>query len=114
VNWSDEVTLIKVEKEPDGEGYTRETETGRRTVYANRKSATRTEFYAAKQAGANIAIVFEVMGADYEDERKLEYTNPKTGTTKRYRVERDYTADGEKYELNCSLEAAPGSTGRKR
>ena len=114
MNWSDEITLVTETKETDDEGYRKTARTRRRIVFANVVSARRSEFYAAKQAGTNIAITFEVMGADYRGERIVEYTHPNTRKKTRYTVERDYTANGEKYELNCSIEAAPNTVGRVR
>ncbi len=92
--WKDAVTLVKVENTEDPEGYKSKTE-ARREVIANRKSATRSEFYAAKQAGDKIVLVLEVMAADYEGEERVEFEG------KPYEVVRAYTKGGEKYELNC-------------
>ena len=81
-------------------GYKVETE-ARREVFVNKKSATRSEFYAAKQAGDKIALVLEVRGSDYESETRIEYGgNP-------YEVVRTYTRAGEVIELNCKEAPKP-------
>lgn len=92
--WRDVATLVKVEKAVDSEGYKTET-AARREIFVNKKSATRSEFYAAKQAGDKIALVLEVRGADYEGETLVEFDG------KPYEVVRSYTRAGETVELNC-------------
>lgn len=88
------------EKTVNENGYKVETE-ARREVFVNKKSATRSEFYAAKQAGDKIALVLEVRGSDYEGETRIEYGgNP-------YEVVRTYTRAGEVIELNCKEAPKP-------
>lgn len=98
--WGDMATLVKVEKTVNENGYKTETET-RREVFVNEKSATRSEFYAAKQAGDLIVLVLDVHGVDYEGETRIEYKG------KPYEVVRAYTATGEKFELNCKETPEP-------
>ena len=87
--WRDIATLVGVKKTVNENGYKVETE-ARREVFVNKKSATRSEFYAAKQAGDKIALVLEVRGSDYESETRIEYGgNP-------YEVVRTYTRAGAK------------------
>ena len=86
--WRDIATLVGVKKTVNENGYKVEAE-ARREVFVNKKSATRSEFYAAKQAGDKIALVLEVRGSDYEGETRIEYGgNP-------YEVVRTYTRAGE-------------------
>ena len=86
--WRDIATLVGVKKTVNENGYKVEIE-ARREVFVNKKSATRSEFYAAKQAGDKIALVLEVRGSDYEGETRIEYGgNP-------YEVVRTYTRAGE-------------------
>lgn len=92
--WDKLATLVKVEKTDDEDGYKTEKET-RREVFVNKKSATRSEFYTAKQAGDKIALVLEVHGVDYEGETRIEFEG------KPYDLVRDYTRAGEIIELNC-------------
>lgn len=92
--WDKLATLVKVEKTDDADGYKTEKET-RREVFVNKKSATRSEFYTAKQAGDKIALVLEVHGVDYEGETRIEFEG------KPYDLVRDYTRAGEVIELNC-------------
>lgn len=100
--WKCEATLVKEEKTVNENGYKTIKET-RREVFANEKSATRSEFYQAKQAGDKIAFVLEVRGADYEGETRVEYGG------RPYEVVRAYTATGEIFELNCK--EAPEKSG---
>ena len=98
--WRDIATLVGVKKTVNENGYKVETE-ARREVFVNKKSATRSEFYAAKQAGDKIALVLEVRGSDYEGETRIEYGgNP-------YEVVRTYTRAGEVIELNCKEAPKP-------
>jgi len=105
--WRDAAYLIEITAEPDADGYVTETETGRRSVYVDVQSVKRSEFYAAKQSGANIIQTFLVRSVDYSDEKRIEHK----GTA--YRVERAYTKGGEITELNCSLESVPANAGRR-
>lgn len=104
--WREQATLVKVEKILNENAYKTETET-RRTVFVNKKSATRSEFYAAKQAGDKIVLVLEVRGADYQDETRLEYGG------KPYEVVRAYTKSGEVYELNCKEAQEPAEAAQE-
>lgn len=98
--WRDIATLVGVKKTVNENGYKVEAE-ARREVFVNKKSATRSEFYAAKQAGDKIALVLEVRGSDYEGETWIEYGgNP-------YEVVRTYTRAGEVIELNCKEAPKP-------
>ena len=92
--WRDKAVLIREEKTVNANGY-KDTTTTRREVFVNKKSATRSEFYTAKQAGDKIALVLEVRGADYRGETLVEYEG------RFYEVVRNYTKNGETYELNC-------------
>ena len=92
--WRDIATLVGVKKTVNENGYKVEAE-ARREVFVNKKSATRSEFYAAKQAGDKIALVLEVRGSDYESETRIEYGgNP-------------YARAGEVIELNCKEAPKP-------
>ena len=116
MNWSEELDLIKLSQTADGEGYHKKARvTRRRKVFCNVKTATRQEFYTAKQAGVNIARTFEVQGVDYDGERVVEYTPRGKTKAERYTVERDYSSNGgETYELNCSITASPRTVTNRR
>ena len=101
--WRDIATLVAVKKTVNENGYKAENET-RREVFVNKKSATRSEFYAAKQAGDKIALVLEVRGTDYEGETRVEYDG------KPYEVVRSYTRAGEVVELNYKEAPTPPKT----
>jgi len=94
VYWKDKAVLIREEKTVNDNGY-KDINTTRREVFVNKKSATRSEFYTAKQAGDKIALTLEVRGADYNGETLAEYEG------RLYEVVRTYTKSGEIYELNC-------------
>lgn len=98
--WRDEAVLIREEKTVKPSGY-KDTATTRREVFANKKAATRSEFYTAKQAGDKIALVLEVRGADYRGETLVECEG------RLYEVVRAYTESGETYELNCKEAQEP-------
>ena len=104
--WRDEAALIREEKTVKPNGY-KDTTTTRREVYANKKTATRSEFYTAKQAGDKIALVLEVRGADYQEETLVEYEG------RLYEVVRAYTESGETYELNCKEAQEPPETAQE-
>ncbi len=101
--WRDKAVLIHEEKTVNANGY-KDTTTTRREVFVNKKSATRSEFYTAKQAGDKIALVLEVRGADYRGETLVEHEG------RLYEVVRDYTKSGETYELNCKEAQEPPET----
>lgn len=92
--WRDKAVLIGEETAGDGEGYQTVRET-RREVFANKKSATRSEFYTAKQVGDKITLVLEVKGADWREETRVEHAG------RAYEVVRAYTKSGEVVVLNC-------------
>lgn len=98
--WKDKAVLIAEELAVDDDGYKAAQKT-RREVFANKKSATRSEFYTAKQAGVKIALVLEVKGADYQGETRVEHDG------RPYEVVRAYTKGGEVVELNCKEAAQP-------
>ncbi len=92
--WKDTAELVTITEAPDAEGYKTRTEQ-RREVFVNKKSATRSEFYTAKQAGDKITLVLDVRGVDYQDETRLYHDG------KPYEVVRTYTRSGDVVELNC-------------
>lgn len=93
--WRDVATLVAITKEPDDDGYKAEhkelTE-----VFVDVQSVKRSEFYAARQSGIKIDLVFLVRAVDYSGEERVEFDG------KTYAVVRAYTKAGEIYELNCS------------
>ena len=92
--WRYTAHLIKVEKTVNENGYKALVES-RRKVFCNKKSATRSEFYTAKQTGDKIVLVLEIRGVDFQEETQVEFAG------KRYEVVRAYTKSGEIFELNC-------------
>ena len=104
--WKGEADLLQVKREVKANGYKAET-VERRRVFVNKKSASRSEFYTAKQAGDKIALVLEVRGADYQEETLVEYEG------RLYEVVRAYTKSGETYELNCKEAQEPPETAQE-
>lgn len=98
--WKDTAVLVGVALTVDDDGYKTTSET-KRTVYADKTSVTRSEFYTAKQAGDKIVLVLKVSGADYGGETIVEYGR------KRYEVVRAYTKNGETCVLNCKEAEEP-------
>ena len=104
--WREKAVLIR-EKKPVNENDYKDTTTTRREVFVNKKSATRSEFYTAKQAGDKIDLTLEVRGADYRGETIVEHEG------RLYEVVRDYTKSGEIYELNCKEAQEPPEMARE-
>ena len=65
-------------------------------VFADVQSVKRTEFYAAKQIGIDLAITVKVRYGDYGNQERLLFSG------KEYKVERAYTDAREFYTLECS------------
>ena len=84
--WRDVVILRAVVTDTDADGYPAEVVKETR-VFADVQSVKRTEFYAAKQIGIDLAITVKVRYGDYGKE---------------YKVERAYTDAREFYKLECS------------
>lgn len=64
--------------------------------FADVQSVKRTEFYAAKQIGIDLAITVKVRYGDYGNQERLLFRG------KEYKVERAYTDAREFYTLECS------------
>lgn len=110
MRWADELTLIATMPPADpvnDNGFEIPPAETQRTVYANKKSVGRSEFYLAHQAGIQIKLVFDVRTEEYEDEPLVLYDGM------RYQVLRTYVSkDGELTELTLSnLSKGGGSRG---
>lgn len=78
------------------DGY--ETESHQDTaVWAGRRSATRSEFYQATQAGYKADVVFTIYSFEYHDEEQVVYG------TKVYDVVRTYQKSLDELELTCQV-----------
>lgn len=66
-----------------------------KTVYAEKKSVGRTEFYLSAQAGMRADIVFALRAADYSQELEVEHGGLM------YSVVRTYQKDRDLVELVC-------------
>ena len=69
--FKDVITLITVERVSDGAGGYENKPGTKRTVFANKKSATRSEFYLAQQADLEVEVVFTIYTSEYNDEQVM-------------------------------------------
>ncbi len=90
------VTLKKVAFKKDADGYTVGKTKSESFVFAEKKSVTRSEFYAAMQAGVTATAVFVITALDYNNETEIEHNG------KQYTVIRTYQPPGNDIELVCS------------
>ncbi len=97
MNWSDVVGLVNNEPSIDSEGFPVSGSSKPRNVFANRKSVKSSEYYAAKQSGIQLSLIFEIRDVDYQGETKIKYKGNS------YEIERSYEK-GEFIELTCKKE----------
>lgn len=90
--WNDVVDLITVSHSKDANVFVNETV---RTVYANKKSVMRNEFYQAIANGLKPTVTFEIHSFEYEDEQKLRHDG------KDYLIIRTFSKDDDMLELIC-------------
>lgn len=90
----DVVDLLAIQATENDMGDLIETETSR-TVFANKKSVTRAEFYQAAMTDLRPEIMFEVRTIEYQNEKKLKF-NEKT-----YNIIRVFSKNDEITELVC-------------
>lgn len=67
------------------------------TVWADKLSAKRAEYYAANAAGIRVDIVFSVNADDYTGQTEVEWNSTK------YNVVRSYAVGRGRVELTCAL-----------
>ena len=67
------------------------------TVWADKLSAKRAEYYAANSAGIRVDIVFSVNADDYSGQTEAEWNSVK------YSVVRSYAVGRGRVELTCAL-----------
>jgi len=96
--FSDRIKLRAVVAGKDADGYATK-QTTDTEVWANVKSATRAEFYAANANGINVSMMFEVHVEDWNDQTQVVYG------TKVYDVVRAYQKGLGVVELTCSDKA---------
>lgn len=94
--WKDVIALRAVSFTRDGFGDSVASNTDT-TVFANKKSVVRSEFYSANAAGIKIDTVFEVRSEDYADQ-----TVVVIGATV-YDVVRAYKKGESNVELTCAI-----------
>ena len=93
--FSDKITLRAVSASLDSYGDASKSYTDT-TVWANKKSATRAEFYGANAAGIKVDLVFEVNAEDYKGQTVVQYGSVN------YEVMRAYQKGLGSYELVCA------------
>lgn len=90
------ITLIRESVSRDADGYAVREERGRKTIFAEWRSPTRSEFYGAMQAGMETTAVFRIYKTEYHGERVLEHQGI------RYRVVRVYRRADDFLELSVT------------
>lgn len=99
---NDVITLVAEQYAVDEYGDAVKTKT-ERTIFAECRSITQTEFYQAAAAGMKPEIKFVIADfADYHGEKVLMY-QPYGGKLRRYNVIRTYRA-GNALEITCNSE----------
>ncbi len=101
--YSDIITLIGITEGKNAYGDVAETE-AETEVFADCRSVTRSEFYAAQTAGIRAEIAFTVKVADYDDQQKIAYNRKGTGNSadnEIYDVIRTYQKDPDNIEIVC-------------
>lgn len=72
------------------------------TILCSLKSITRTEFYAAAQAGIRPSLTFVIHKFEYASEKEVEFEG------QRYKVIRTYSENFDELELTCERVGANG------
>jgi SPP1 family predicted phage head-tail adaptor len=90
--WRDSIDLVSVSHSA---GETVAVSETIRTVFANKKSVTRSEFYHAFTNNLKPTVVFEIRYFEYDDEQKIQHEG------KDYLVLRTYSKNGETIDLVC-------------
>jgi len=93
--FSDSVTLRKVTTSPDSFGDLTPSNTDT-VVFADRRSAARSEFYSAHSAGIRVDAIYAVNSEDWGNQTIL-----LDGTTV-YNIVRSYQKGAGVFELSCS------------
>jgi SPP1 family predicted phage head-tail adaptor len=88
------ITLIKVEEKKDRRGDIVELKTERR-VWADIKTATRSEFYQAQTAGMKAEFAITMWAHEYHGEERIEHGR------EAYEVIRSFIAKNDYIELVC-------------
>lgn len=79
------IKLVRATREKDANGVERKTGETVRTVFANVKSASGTEFHDGFRNGLNPQYVFTVFRYDYDNETVIEYDGARYGVYRNYR-----------------------------
>lgn len=94
--FSDEIELLEETISPTAAGQPDAAALPGRTVWANRKQATASEYYKAAAVGKKLTAVFEVHTEDYAGETLVRYAG------RLYDVERSYQTKPSLVELSCT------------
>ena len=103
----EEAKLLVVKNAKDKDGLRRKASQKNNPVYVTEKSATRSEYYAALQAGIQIKLVLEMRLEDWEQTAHLsgnrkEYATQLEYDGAVYDILRTYRADKAKIEIICT------------
>jgi SPP1 family predicted phage head-tail adaptor len=93
--WNEVITLVKLTNSRDSVYGGVEQASTQRTVFANRLSVGRTEFYMAMQTGFRPEVIFEIRAVDYDYDAQVIHN----GRT--YDIIRAYSKNNEVLELVC-------------
>jgi SPP1 family predicted phage head-tail adaptor len=91
---SERITLVDIRERTDERGDIVEMKR-EREVWADKKSASRAEFYQAQTAGMKAEVTFTLWQSDYCDEERIIHTNTV------YDVIRTYETGKDKVEIVC-------------
>lgn len=94
--FSDRIKLRAVTTTEDASGYDATTTNIDTDVWANKKSVTRSEFYASNKSGINMVQAFDVHVEDWNNQTFV------VDGTQVYKIERSYQKGLGIVELNCS------------
>lgn len=90
----DVIDLIFLEENENVNGFPVTSIKAKRTIFANKKSVQRNEFYLASQQGFKLSLMFEIRAIEYNSENYLLFQE------KQYEIVRAYEK-GELMELVC-------------
>lgn len=95
---NDIIFLRKVTQAKDSDGYDSSKSAETRSVFAEQKSVTRTEFYEAMRAGITATAVFCISADEYDGETEVQSND----NDKVYTVVRTYKTSENDIELTCA------------
>lgn len=95
MGWRDVITLCNSVVTYDSNGF-KQTQVKKKTVYANKKSVTRSEFWSAHSNGVSADCVFEIYAFEYNGETEIIHNGNIYDVIRVYETKNDFA------ELTCS------------